>query len=71
MINYFEYPGMFHAWPIFPISEAQRTIEQIELILKGVIHKPLDQTVRKEVCGHVAGQFGESKVIGTGEKYLR
>lgn len=33
-INYFEYPAMFHAWPIFPIPETKKTILQIKAILE-------------------------------------
>lgn len=33
-INYFEYPAMFHAWPIFPIPETKKTIQQIKAILE-------------------------------------
>lgn len=33
-INYFEYPAMFHAWPIFPIPETKKTINQIKAIME-------------------------------------
>ncbi|MBW4840913.1 MAG: alpha/beta hydrolase, partial [Paenibacillaceae bacterium] len=33
-IQAFEYPGMFHAWPIFPIPEASKVIRQVEFYLK-------------------------------------
>ncbi|TKC14743.1 hypothetical protein FA727_21105 [Robertmurraya kyonggiensis] len=37
-IGYFEYPGMFHAWPIFPIPEARQAIEQVRSIVRGGEH---------------------------------
>lgn len=37
-LRYFEYPGMFHAWPIFPIPEARQVIEQVGIIVRGGEH---------------------------------
>lgn len=34
-INYFEYPKMNHVFPVFPIPEAKRAMEQIIDIIKG------------------------------------